>query len=556
MTDALRKRLGESAESFRAVFSNVGLRRIELSWAGFVTGTWAYTVALAVFAYDAGGASAVGLMGLIRVLPATVAAPFAAGLGDRYRRERVLLLAGLLRIGLVGGAAAAVFADVPVGLVYAAAGVEALAATVFRPLQTAILPSLARNPQELTAANLSLTTIESVGMFAGPAIGGVLLAVTSTEVTFGVTAGIFTWAVFLVSRVGMTEPPEAVEVKGWGAGEAFAGFRIIAGDRRLRLLVGLYGAQTLVDGALNVLIVVSALELLELGQSGVGFLNSAIGVGGFVGGLVALLLIGRQRLASDFGYGLVLWGIPIALLGVFPEPPAAIILMVVLGIGVTLVDVAAVTLLQRVVPDEVLARVFGVLQSIFVGTVGLGAIIAPLLIDAVGIRAALLVTGAFLPIMAALFWRKLSALNAEGIPATRQIGLLRETPIFAPLPAATIEHLAESLVPVRVSAGDTVFRQGDQGDRFYIVGEGEVQVSVDGRDVPPLGKGAYFGEIALLRDVPRTATVAARTDVELYALEREEFLAAVTGHTASAEAADAVVSERLAGQLRRGLGSV
>jgi len=221
----------------------------------------------------------------------------------------------------------------------------------------------------------------------------------------------FVWSLFMG---GIRWPgPAEREPEGGIVGEFFAGFGLVGRDRSLRLIIGLYGAQTLVAGALNVLIVVAALELLDLGEAGVGFLNSAVGVGGLLGALGAFMLVSRQRLASDFAIGLVLWGIPIALIGVFPEPPAALILLGIVGVGNTIVDVAALTLLQRTVPDEILTRVFGVVQSVFVGTTGLGAIVAPLAIEVVGIRWAMIATGALLPLLAALLWRRISALDAE-----------------------------------------------------------------------------------------------------------------------------------------------
>jgi hypothetical protein len=213
------------------------------------------------------------------------------------------------------------------------------------------------------------------------------------------------------------------------------------------------------------------------------------------------------------------------------------------------------TLLQRTVPDEVLTRVFGVIQSVFVGTIGVGAIAAPLLIDAIGIRWAMIITGMLLPVIAALLWRRIRALDAQSLAPTRELGLLRMIPLFKPLPAPAIDHLASSLIPVHAESGTEIIRQGDAGDRFYVIASGEVDVSSDGQHVPTLGPGDYFGEIALLRDVPRTATVTAKGEVDLYALDRDDFLSAVTGHAASAEAADAVVANRLAG-LRPGIASI
>jgi MFS family permease len=555
MREEARERVAESAAALRNVFRNPDLRRLELAWAGSITGEWAYAIALAVFAYDVGGAAAVGLVGVIRFLPSAVVAPFAALLADRFRRERVMLSADLVRALAMSGAAVAAFAEAPAGVVYLLAGLVAVVSTAFLPAQAALLPSLAREPSELTAANVASSTIESIGSFAGPALGGLLLAATSAGVVFAATAGAFLWSALLVLRIrGGNGESEAAANEGL-LRQALAGFKAIGSEPRLRLLVGLYGAQTLVAGALNVLIVVAALELLDLGRSGPGLLNSAVGVGGLVGALAALALVGRRRLAADFGFGLVLWGVPIALIGVWPEPAAALVLLGVLGVGNTLVDVAALTLLQRTVPREVLARVFGVLESLVVGTIGIGSAVAPLLIEGLGVRGALVATGAVLPALAVLTWRRLALLDAQAAPPGRPLDLLRAIPMFSPLPGTTLEHLAASVATVRVRAGEEVVREGEPGDRFYVVGEGELEARPAGRPPSPLGPGDHFGEIALLRRVPRTATVAAGTDATLYALERDEFVAAVTGHPASREAADAVIGARL-GSLRTGLASV
>jgi hypothetical protein len=327
--------------------------------------------------------------------------------------------------------------------------------------------------------------------------------------------------------------------------EALAGFRAIVSERRLRLLVGLYGAQTLAAGILRVLLVVTALRILELGPSGVGFLNSAVGVGALAGMLVVLALIGTSRLTAVFRLGILLWGVPLALLGIWPSVAAALVLFGILGMGNTLVDVTGLTLLQRAAPNDVRARVFGVLECVFLGTIGIGAILAPLLTAALSARGALIAAGGGLSLLVLLFWRPLSAFDLAAAVPESELALLRDIPIFAPLPPVMLEELASRLSRVRVPAGEVVFRRGDPGDRFYVIGEGEVAVALDGRPPVTLGRGAYFGEIALLRDVPRTATVTARTEVELYALERDFFIAAVTGHAPSAEAAAAVIASRL-----------
>ena len=550
---ALRARLGDSARSFGQVFRNPNIRRIEGAWAASIVAHWSYGIALAVFAYRDGGAAAVGLVGLVRFLPAAAASPFTAVLSDRYRRERVIVVAELTRAGLLATTTVIVVMEGPPALVYVLAGLVAIAYSAVRPAQAALLPSVAKTPKELTAANVTSSTIESLGIFGGPAIGGLLLAATGEEVVFGAAAAAFLLSAILIGRVRVDSQPEPRERREGVFREFSAGFVTLYRERGLRVLVLLLASQTFVAGMLNVLIVVTALRLLDLGEEGVGFLNSAIGIGGLVGAVVSAALIGR-RLSSNFLLGIGLWGIPIALIGVFPEPAPTLLFLAVVGLGNTLVDVSAFTLLQRAVPEEVLARAFGAVQALWVATIGIGSIAAPLLIAAVDIRGALLITGALLPTLAMLLRRRLAQLDEAPVPE-RQLALLRGIELFAPLPQPTQESLAQVLRPVRLASGEELFRQGDVGDRFYIVADGEVEIVIDGHVVRETRPGGYFGEIALLRDVPRTATVRAKDDVELFALDRDDFIAAVTGHAASAEVADSVIAARL-GSLRPGMASV
>jgi CRP-like cAMP-binding protein/predicted MFS family arabinose efflux permease len=550
---ALRARLGDSARSFGQVFRNPNIRRIEGAWAASIVAHWSYGIALAVFAYRDGGAAAVGLVGLVRFLPSAAASPFTAVLSDRYRRERVIVVAELSRAVLLAATTAIVVMEGPAALVYVLAGLVAIAYSAVRPAQAALLPSVAKTPKELTAANVTSSTIESLGIFGGPAIGGLLLAATGEEVVFGAAAAAFLLSASLIARVRVDAQPEPRERREGVFREFSAGFVTLYRERGLRVLVSLLASQTFVAGMLNVLIVVTALRLLDLGEEGVGFLNSAIGIGGLVGAVVSAALIGR-RLSSNFLLGIGLWGIPIALIGLFPEPAPTLLFLAVVGLGNTLVDVSAFTLLQRAVPEEVLARAFGAVQALWVATIGLGSIAAPLLIAAVDIRGALLITGALLPTLALLLRRRLAQLDAVPVPE-RELELLRGIEVFAPLPQPTQESLAQVLRPVRLASGEELFRQGDVGDRFYIVGDGEVEIVIDGQVVRETGPGGYFGEISLLRDVPRTATVQAKSDVELFALDRDDFIAAVTGHAASAEVADSVIATRL-GSIRPGMASV
>jgi MFS family permease len=543
---ALRRQLVDSFRAFEGIYRNRSLRRLQLAWIGSSIGNWGYVVALMVYAYNHGGPGAVGLVGVIRWFPAALAAPFAGMVGDRFPRLRVMTVSDLLRMTALAIAAVVVALDAPAAIVYVLAIVVTVISQVFQPAQAALLPTLAESPEQLAAANVVSSTIEYIGYFVGPALGGLVLAVSNVETVFALSAALFLWsaAMLFLIRLRADEPPREAARGSW-LEEASAGFRTIGRDTRLRLIVGLFGGQSLIYGAFVVLTAVAAIRLLDLGSPGVGYLNAALGVGGLIGGIAAAALVGVRRLALTFGLAMIVWGAPIIGVGLWPETAPALILIGIAGLGMTLGDIAGYTLLQRMVPGEVLARVFGVARSAFYAAGGLGAILAPVLVDAIGIRATLIVSGAVLPTVTIPTLGMLSRIDRTVTVPKAQLDRLLAIEMFAPLPAPTLELLASSLERISVPAGETVFRQGDHGDRFYIVDAGEVEIEIDGRLVDVLGPGDHFGEIALLRDIPRTATARARKETQLFALERDAFLGAVTGHAGSSEAAESVVVARL-----------
>jgi MFS family permease len=523
------------------------LRNLELAWALAILGQWAFVIAVSIYAFDAGGAQAVGVIILLRFGLAAVTAPFAGLLADRYRRESVLLASALGRVILLGATAIGVALDAQPMVVYVLAVAAAIAATPFRSAQAALTPALARTPEELTAANAVASTVESIAVFAGPAFAGVLLAATGPEVVFAITAAMLAVSALVLLRVRGPQAAPKTEVEaGTLVSEALAGFRTIGREPALRVLMTLLAAQSLLFGALQVYMVVLSVETLGLGNAGVGYLNSAIGVGCVIGAVLAMGLTGVSRLSVAFVTGVFLVGAPLVALGFWTGTVAALVLLGVAGLGNSLLDVAGLTLVQRAVPEEVLARVFGVIQMLFYGALGAGAILAPTLLDRLGIESALVATGLFLVLLTAILARQLVRIDsAAKAPEPDELNLLGRTPIFAPLAGTTLEHLATRLVPLRVQPGEVVVREGDAGDRFYLIADGELEVTADGKPISTLVAGDSFGEIALLHDLPRTATVRARSSAVLYGLDREEFLAAVTGHPASKQAAEAVVGARL-----------
>ncbi len=563
--------LADSKTALRDVFRNRNLRRLSLAFAGSIVGDWAYAVAAALYAYSRGGAAAVGVLAVVRYVLLAVLTPFTSMLADRFDRRTVMVTADLIRVGLVLLGALVIRVDGPSVAVYVIVVLNSLVGTAFRPAQAAILPSLANHPRELTAANVASSTIESMGFFVGPALAGLLLSVTGVSTVFVLNAISFAWSAWFVRGLdshapktdALTADTDTGEAPGprpepavpaenadapTGLGRIFGGvgdgYREIFKSRDIRLLVGLYCAQTVVAGASTVAIVAMALDLLELGNGGLGTLNAATGVGGLGGGFLALVIAQRGRLARDFGLGVFLWAAPFVIIAVSPTLVAALLAMVLIGIGNSVVDVNAFTILQRLVPDDVMGRVFGAMDSAVIGGMALGALAMPLLINTVGLRRGLAVIGAAVCLVVVVSLRSLRRIDRFAL-APEGLDLLRAVPLLALLPEETIEDLARRSRTVAVAKGAQVFAEGASGDLFYVIESGTVDVSIHGEFVRSLAPGDSFGEIALLRAVPRTATIIATSDLVARVLDRTHFLRAVTGRQDVAAHAEDMVARVL-----------
>jgi MFS family permease len=534
----------ESLRAFGAVFRNPNLRRLQLGGAGSTLGIWAYNIGLGVYAYRAGGARDVGILFAARWGTAALVAPWLAVLADRRSRQRVMIGSDLARVFLLAAMAALAWNGGHALPVFALAVVTSVVSTLFAPAQGALLPSLVGDPAELTAANAAMNSITSVGMFVGPALGGVLLAVSGPAAVFVATGAAFLWSALCVLRIPH-DPTPADAGEAHPAETLLAGFRAIRAHPALRLVVGLTTVQAAVCGAFEVLVVVLALDLLRSGNGTVGWLNTAVGVGCLVGVVAVAALAGRKRLAGDLGIGTILWGAPLIAVAAWTNLPFALVLMFALGLGSTIVDVAGMTLLQRSAADDVLGRVFGVLESVILASLAAGSLITPGIVSLVGARWTFVIVGACPVVVTLLAWPALRRVDEHARVPTDPLALFRTLPLFAPLPPTVLERLASSAAEVRVAAMSAAVTQGEVGDRFYVIRSGRATVEVDGAETSELGPGDFFGEIALLRDVPRTATVRALDELLLYALERDDFLAAVTGHAPSRAAADSIVSARL-----------
>jgi MFS family permease len=453
-----------------------------------------------------------------------------------------MLATDLVRVGTLAAIAAAAAAGLPVA-VYAFAILTSVVSTAFRPAEASLIPRLAETPEELTAANVTSSAFDSIGAFAGPAAGALLYAVGGPTLAFAAVSVTYLWSASFVARIPKVEQLPAPSHAREEAGGIAAGFRAVQSEPRLRIVIGLYSAQTVVAGAYTVLVVVVALQLLDLGNAGVGFLQAATGVGAIVGALVALALVGRRRTAADFGLGLACFGAPLIALAALPHTWAAIVALGVLGIGSSVVDVSAVTLIQRTASAAIAGRVFGLVEAAAVGGLGVGSVLTPLLLHLVGARWTLAVAGAILPVLSLVMRRALVSMDASAVVPEKQLAAIATVPFLDVLPLQQKEALAATLERVDLQAGSTLFTAGDAGDRLYILSRGTIEI-----DLPTGPKveeaPAFVGEIALLRDVPRTATVRVVADSTFWSLDGEHFLDAVTGHSGSRSSADTLVASR------------
>lgn len=548
-----RTSVQELGASIASVFRNPGLRRVELALAGSMIGDWAFATAVTVWAYSVGGITAVGVWTAVRLTLMAFTAPLASTLVDRFPRKHVMVVADLLRLLLVTTAGMCLVLDTPAAPIFVLATLGGLLGTPFRCAQRALMPALASTPEELTASNGTGSTIESLSFFVGPMLGALLISATSVEVVFFLNALTFAWSMALVLgiRVPHREPdrptgadPDDEPAKESFAAEVSGGFRAIAADRDLAVVIWLVSAQTIVAGASAVFLLVMAVDVLGTGPEGVGYLDSILGVGAILGGFLAISRASKHRLAQDLTFGVVLWAAPLLLVAVWASPVTVIAAVILLGFANPLVDVNLDTIVQRLAPDAVMGRVFGALETCVIATMALGAALIPVLMNAYGLRTSLTIVGVGVTALSLPFLPRMRRLDSR-LTAPAGLDLLTAIPMFAPLARSTVEGLARRLERVAVPASGVVVTEGEESDRFFVIESGLVDVTHDGAVLRQEGPGDFFGEIGLLRDVPRTATVVAAEDTVLLVLARDDFLAAVTGQSDAFRAADDVVSYRL-----------
>jgi hypothetical protein len=529
----------------RSTLSDPAMRRLQVASAAWSAGEGAYVVSVLVFAFQTGGAGAVAFVTILRTAPSIVLVPLITTLAGARRADELLRATLIVRIACVLLAGAAVVAATPPLVVYVLVAVDSVVGTVLQPIRGSLLPSIARTPAELVTGNVGLTTGDSLGALLGPSLAATTLVVGGTAAPFIPGLVFLALATAISFGIHGAQPLFVSRAHGRPVGEPASGPSAWRPDAALIAVMGCIVVQRMTRGAITVLLVAAAIDLLGMGDPGVGLLTAAIGLGGLVGATMAVGLAGRRYLAPWFVVGMLAWGGGVTLVGLLAIPVAALTTLAVAGVGKMFVDSVGFSLIQRSVPNDLRTRVLGIHMGLIVAAIATGAFLASVLIDAIGIAPALILVG-FLPIAAVTaLWPLVRGADRRALAHDRELRLLEGIPLFRPLQLATKEELAAEMAWQAAEPGRTVCLQGDVGNRYYVIESGAADVEIDGRVTGHLGPGEAFGEIALLRDVPRTATVRATSPLELAVLERREFVAAVTNHRESAALAECLVEQRL-----------
>ncbi len=540
------------SSAFGRVLRDRQLRSLIAAYFWFCSAEYGVWVAVLVYAYTQGGTTLAGVIAVVQLVPATLAAPLGTKLIDRIGCAEALRLGYAGQFVTLAATATAMLAGLPSPIVYVCAATAATTLVVIRPAYTSLLPALVEEPEALTAANVVNGWVDNASVLVGPGLTGVLMAVGGPGLAVAWFAATMAFSCVLGSRRPDGEPePDVAGDEDMSGHDPSADedsntlLDAFVADRPVTLLLILLAVQFAALGALDVLEVTLAIGVLGLGPSGAAYLEAAYGIGCMIGSAANVLLVDARRVALWVVVGMAGAGACLIALGAWPAVALAFVLLGGVGAGHAVTDVASRTLLHRVVPRRLQVSVFGLQEMMMMLGLAIGSALAPVLTHVTSNTGAFVVIGAALVGGVVIVTPALLRIERRAPVPQDQLAALRGSALFGELGRPVLEDLARALIPITLGAGSTVIREGEPGDRFYLVNAGQLEVAVPGQVARTLGPGDGFGEIALLRDIPRTATVTALTEVSIYALEREPFLQALTGSTQARDAVESLATERL-----------
>jgi MFS family permease len=504
-----------------------------------------FFVGVLVYAYDQGGSGVAGVAAVVLLLPTAIAAPAAGAAAQRRNANHVRLWALAVQSAALAAASVAAFLVAPVAVVVACCALAAVAFTFLGPVCGVLLPAIVRSARELTVANVWMGACENTSVLGGAALATVLLSLQGPALVLAGGAALSvasTASGLLYGRIDAIPAGHPDDTDSVGSTRLL--LRSI-GELRQRPGTGgvlaVAGGGYVLVGALDLVVVVLAIDALGMGDAGPGLLATSVGAGGLINALTSAALVRRDRLAPLMIAAIASIAAASIALGIAPTVATATILLAVAGFSGSMLNLTSRMLLQRATPPHVLGTVFGAIE-LFAG-IGMvaGSLITQLLIAVGGVRTALIGVGAFFVILLALTWRSLGVADDSADIPIVAISLLSRLPAFAPLAPLALEAVARAATEVSVVAGQVVMTEGEVGDRFYAVADGSFDIVKGGQHISTAERGGCFGEVALLANVPRTATITASRPGALLAIHRVPFLVAVTGSDSSRQAAWGVV---------------
>jgi hypothetical protein len=523
------------------VARNGALSRLLLAYLVVIIAEYGQWVALLVYAYARGGASAAGLVAILQLIPSTLLAPLISAHLARIGVARLLSCAYAAATVTLGLCGAAILAHAPAAVVYAAAVAFSLSLGVSRPLHHVLMPLVVRHPDELTSANVATSWSEGAGTIVGPALAGLLISAKGPGLACAALAGLCLATPVLARVRPLRAAAEAPRADGGGLYDLLAAARVIVSRPNTRALITFPVGAAAVEGAIDLLVVVLAVKILAVGSGAAGYLSAAFGAGGLLGAAVAVLLAGR-RLALPLAAAALTGGLALAALALASTVLVAVALLVIIGAARTVQSVAAQTLLQRSTPLDVIVCAFALVESARDAGMGFGAVMVPILIGLGGAKAAFVGIACFAPVAVLAAARRIGRIDAEASIPVVEMGMLRNMGIFSALPAAPLETLAREARYATVHPGTAIVSEGGEGDGYYAITHGSVRVTRGEREIRRMGSGEGFGEIALLYPVRRTATVTAVSETTVLCIGREAFLTAMHAHTAVSAAAEKIAT--------------
>ncbi len=485
----------------------------------------AFWVALMVWAFRDGGASRSGVVAVVCLLTSTVCAPIVSATVDRLDQVSAYRLGAASQTVLVGLVSVLLSTGAPSALVITVSAIACGAMTATRPAYYGLLPNLLDGPQKLISAARKSRVAEMAGNTSGPFLSAVALAIGGPKVAIGLAASMLAGS--FLCTLAISKPEHRRETL---SSAAILGNGNSLG-RQLRSEPGAIGVLLIgashfaVIGALDVLYVVLATN--DRGATSLaGVLSGCFSLGAFVGAAFAgrrvpVLLLPAMRAGS--GAFLIL----LAATALIVRPLLGLALLLA-GSALATLDAGNRTMLPRSIPSSLLGRVMGLQETAMMIGCAVGATLAPIALELFGLTITLLIVGSLPVLVVIAQTRNLRRLDRRGFERSEAVALVSNSSIFDAAPPNVASAIAFAMEKVSFDRDTTIIRQHDGGACLYLIAEGSADVSIDGRFVRSVGTGDHIGEVALLRNSPRTATIIATSDVVAWRLDSAPFLVAVT----------------------------